>query len=387
MQWILTLAYNFITNLIQVFFDISNLQRERNQKLRISKNKNPAKKVLWIHGASTGEIDIVLPLINRFQNDYEINVSFFSISGLKHFRNYALFNHIFLLPVDTKKNALNLLNNIRPDLVLWMNNELWLNSLTEINNKKIPLFLINASFSKDDKYNYILNKYQYMCLDKFTAIHASIVNPLLEKLNIVYNIIPNLKIERSLQNTCTIFSHEQMESCLTKGKILILGSVYLHEISSFLKRINEVKENYYLWIFPHKLDKANITSFQKIINKFQGNRYNNANIILFEKPHLLRYAYRYADCVYVGGGFNRGVHNIFEAFVYNKFIVTGYNYNYHKDVRLWMNNNNIIVTESINKAVETCNKILNSNDLPLNNDFNNIDTTNKIYNWINNQIQ
>ncbi|MBC8173665.1 MAG: 3-deoxy-D-manno-octulosonic acid transferase, partial [Chitinophagales bacterium] len=46
---------------------------------------------------------------------------------------------------------------------------------------------------------------------------------------------------------------------------------------------------------------------------------------------LLAYLYRYAEVCYVGGGFNKGIHNVLEPAVYGKPVITGMKYKKFKE--------------------------------------------------------
>ncbi len=381
MQKIISIVYNLIVKLFDILLNLT-FQRAYGWENRIKLNiLSEDKKILWIHGASSGEIELCIPIINRFSNDYNIIVSFFSISGINHFREATLFQSIFLLPLDTKHNASKTIKAINPDLVLWMNNELWLNFLTGIKQNNIPIFLINATFSKKGSYNFLLKIYQDMCLMNFTAIHSSIENTLLDTIGFKYHLQPHLKIERSFQNTVASFHNEVMETQYSKGRVLILGSVYKAEVALFLSQKNyKPCIPYQIWIFPHNLDRGNITKIREICLQNTDGHFPEVHI--FDKPHLLRFAYRYADIIYIGGGFGKGIHNIFEALVYNKQIVTGNNYCYHQDAAPWLVDNNIIAKNTLEEAVNSCYRLVESNNLPIKNNFTGMNASNSIYNWI-----
>jgi len=373
--------YNFVGHLTQLLLKISGHRRNKyTERYSNHSNKQLQNKTLWIHGASAGEIDAALPLIEKFYTEYNIYVSFFSLSGYFHFKDNKLFDMVFLLPIDTKKNATKIIRTLNPNLVIWLNNELWLNILTEIRQNNIPLFLINANFSNRNNSNKLFTAFQKNCLKNFTAIHSSIENQFLDMLKIHYFLCPNMKLERAYQNVVTNFDNKIMENHLLHEKILLLGSVYPEEIQAFLFHNYNIDFPYSIWIFPHHLDEKNINNIKNIYDS-KDIRHRH-RIIVFDKPHLLRYAYRYATCIYVGGGFRKGVHNIFEALVYNKFIVSGNNYKYHPDAKPWLADDNIIVTYTLQEAVKTCNNLMMSQNSPMQHDFSRLKASSIIYNWI-----
>jgi 3-deoxy-D-manno-octulosonic-acid transferase len=62
--------------------------------------------------------------------------------------------------------------------------------------------------------------------------------------------------------------------------------------------------------------------YSKIANK----SLNDFKILIIDNVGLLSRIYRYADYVYIGGGFGVGIHNILEAAVYGAPIFFGPNY-------------------------------------------------------------
>lgn len=52
----------------------------------------------------------------------------------------------------------------------------------------------------------------------------------------------------------------------------------------------------------------------------------NARILLLDTMGILKYAYRYAQLAYVGGGFGKGIHNLLEPIVYKIPVIFGPNF-------------------------------------------------------------
>jgi len=117
-------------------------------------NRNKEKKLFWFHAASIGELLSVLPLIEEINNSYK-NIDFLittvtlSSSELlkKRLSQYNNITHRFF-PLDTESLSRNFLNVWRPDLVCFVDSEIWPNFLFSIKEKKIPLVLINGRITK-----------------------------------------------------------------------------------------------------------------------------------------------------------------------------------------------------------------------------------------------
>ena len=152
--------YRFLTFfLFPVFIIIIYLRRfvNKEDKLRfkekISVNdvffpKN--KKVFWIHAASIGETNSIIPLIKELiKNDDKIFIlltsTTLSSSQLieKKNLNSNNFKHRFL-PLDVQFLVKRFLNHWKPELTIFVDSEVWPNYLLEISKRKIRLMLVNG---------------------------------------------------------------------------------------------------------------------------------------------------------------------------------------------------------------------------------------------------
>jgi 3-deoxy-D-manno-octulosonic-acid transferase len=68
-------------------------------------------------------------------------------------------------------------------------------------------------------------------------------------------------------------------------------------------------------------DKKSIIFLSDANLEVQNNR-----ILVLDTIGMLKYAYRYAKLVYVGGGFGKGIHNLLEPMVYHLPVVFGPNH-------------------------------------------------------------
>ena len=77
-------------------------------------------KTIWFHSASLGEYEQGLPVIERIKEkfpNHKIVVTFFSPSGYEVRKNNLVADVTVYLPLDTKKNALQFLSIVRPEMV------------------------------------------------------------------------------------------------------------------------------------------------------------------------------------------------------------------------------------------------------------------------------
>lgn len=111
----------------------------------------PDGPLMWVHVASVGEAQSMLPVIALFLNSQEnAHVMVTSITRTsaellsKRLPQRAFHQY---LPVDRPKWVKRFLDYWHPDLILWAESELWPTLLGEINERRIPTALLNARMS------------------------------------------------------------------------------------------------------------------------------------------------------------------------------------------------------------------------------------------------
>ena len=108
------------------------------------------KKIIWIHAASIGETKSVFPLISKLTKDNKdifilLTSTTLSASQLIERQKFNKNNiqHRFL-PLDVKFLVNKFINHWEPELVIFVDSEVWPNYLLEISKRKIPLVLLNG---------------------------------------------------------------------------------------------------------------------------------------------------------------------------------------------------------------------------------------------------
>ena len=121
------------------------------EKISINESFFPInKKVVWIHAASIGETNSVLPLIQEIiKNNQKIFVllttttltssQIVNKTGLKQNN----FQHRFF-PLDVQFLVKKFLDYWKPETIIFVDSEVWPNYLLEISKRNIPLMLLNG---------------------------------------------------------------------------------------------------------------------------------------------------------------------------------------------------------------------------------------------------
>ena len=106
------------------------------------------KKLYWFHAASIGELNSIIPLIKKLNNkNIEFLITTVTLSSSlivkKKLYKYKNIKHRFF-PLDAKHLVKSFLKSWNPNLICFIDSEIWPNFISEINKRKIPLALING---------------------------------------------------------------------------------------------------------------------------------------------------------------------------------------------------------------------------------------------------
>ena len=128
-----------------------NFYRFKEKYCFFSKTRKSGK-LIWFHGASVGEIQSIMPLVQKFGNDSKIKqilITSNTLSSSKIIQKYRLkkVTHQFF-PIDSNFLSKKFLNYWKPQAIFFVESEIWPNMIFNIKKKKIPLGLINGRITK-----------------------------------------------------------------------------------------------------------------------------------------------------------------------------------------------------------------------------------------------
>jgi 3-deoxy-D-manno-octulosonic-acid transferase len=112
--------------------------------------RRPPGPLVWVHGASVGEVLAVVPLIERIRMQ---NFSVLVTSGTVTSADLAAQRlprgvlHQFV-PLDLPAYVARFLDHWHPDLALFVESDLWPNLILAASQRRIPLVLVNGRLSQ-----------------------------------------------------------------------------------------------------------------------------------------------------------------------------------------------------------------------------------------------
>lgn len=303
----------------------------------------PNSKLLWFHASSLGEFEQAKPIISTIKKSYpyvNIVATFFSPSGYEHSKNYKLANVISYIPFDSLSNAKRFVNLLQPRVAIMVRYDIWPNFVWALREKKIPVFIANATMQKRSlrKLPFVkqFHKALYNCFTHILTVSMNDYNSFKDfgTTKPVIAAIGDTRFDQVMKRGADAQSKNLLPSSLIEGKkVFIVGQSWREDeevILPVLFKLQEQEKDLLTIIVPHeptvehlecleyKLeDKTSLIRFSEIQN------YKNEKVILIDSVGVLVALYKYAHVVYVGGSFKQGIHNVLEPAVFSVPVIYG----------------------------------------------------------------
>ena len=121
------------------------------ERFGYSSRPRPSGRLIWCHAASVGETSSLLILIKKL-HELHPDISVLLTTGtvtaarmiMPRLPSYAVHQY---MPIDRVSCLSRFLNHWRPDLAVWIESELWPNTLATLRMRMIPAILLNARMS------------------------------------------------------------------------------------------------------------------------------------------------------------------------------------------------------------------------------------------------
>ena len=341
--------YNLVVSIAGFFLKIVALFSPK-IKLFIEGRKNiftileekikPTDKTIWFHSASLGEYEQGLPVIEKIKEKYpshKIIVTFFSPSGYEVRKNNNVADVTIYLPLDTKRNAKKFLKLAHPELAFFIKYEFWLNYLKELENNKIPTYLISGIFRDNQMFFKWYGGFYRKALKAFTYFFVQNEKSK-EKIEAIgfKNVL--VSGDTRFDRVAAILERDNTVDFIEKFKnnspIIVIGSSWPKDETLLAEYINQAPSNVKFIIAPHNIKqeqifnlKSQITKPTVLFSEKDNKDLSTYDVFIIDTVGLLTKIYSYGTIAYVGGGFgNPGIHNILEPATFGIPIIIGPNY-------------------------------------------------------------
>ena len=342
----------FISPILIYFRILKNREHKTRykEKFSITSKKRIKGNLIWFHGASVGEIQSIIPLIENYEKDKTINQILITSSTLSSSKILEKFKfkktiHQFY-PLDHIYITSKFLRYWKPNIAIFIESEIWPCMFKELEKRKIPIVLLNARITKKtfDKWMKLKN-FTNEIFNKITIAYPQNLETkyFLKKLKTnKVKTIGNLKfIENDNEKFNTISN--KLKSQFKTKKIWVASSTHANEEIFCAKTHIELKKkikNLVTIIIPRHIHRANkiiseLESLNLKVTKHSSKNKNieNTDVYLVDTFGETKKFHKISCSVFLGGSIiKRGGQNPLEAARYGARILHGPNIDNFKDV-------------------------------------------------------
>ena len=380
------IIYRFCINLIFLLSPIiiiirllkkkEDLKRFKEKFCFFSKKRGKGK-LLWFHGASVGEIQSIIPLIEKFEKKKEIKKILITSNTLssstiiKKFKFKKTIHQFF--PVDTNGLSKKFLNYWKPSAAFFIDSEIWPNTIFNLYKKKIPIIILNGRITKNTfskwkkipKFSKSIFKKINLCFS--SSNHSGNYLKNLGVQNIKF--YGNLKFSQSENEKITIFN--DLKKFISKRKIWCASSTHKYEekfCGIVHKELKKKHKDILTIIIPRHVERT--ASIKNELNKLNLKVHThepikkinpNTDIYIVNSYGKTKSFYHMCKNIFLGGSLiKHGGQNPLEATRYGCNILHGPNVDNFKEIYKYLNNIKISSTvQNHSQTVKKLNKLLN----------------------------
>ena len=333
--------YSILINLIIIFSPIILLVRilqSKEDKYRfMEKFSFPSKKrakgkLVWFHGSSVGEINSIIPLIEKFEKNKTISqilITSNTLSSSKILKkyNFKKAEHQFF-PIDKKFLVTKFLNYWRPNILYLIESEIWPNMIYELKRKKIPLILLNARITKKSFERWLkikslsegIFKSFNLCIsqnnESINYLRRLGAKKIIKLGNLKYSELENLKLNKLKQKTHNFLKNRKiLFSCISthKGEEDFCAKLHL--------KLKEIYPNILTIVIPRHISRKdqiidffNNLNIKSYCHSSKQNIKKNTEIYIVDTFGETKKFLNYSKTAFIGGSLvKHGGQNPLEA--------------------------------------------------------------------------
>ena len=359
--------YRILINITLILSPLIILLRLINKKEDIKRfkekfcffsEKRKKGKVIWFHGASVGEIQSIIPLLEKFEKNSRINqilLTSNTLSSSKIISKIKLKKVIHqFFPIDVNFISNNFLEYWKPSAAFFIDSEIWPNMILNLKKKKIPIILINGRITHKSFIRWkFFENFSKKIFDNFNLCFSSnkeTVN-FLKKLGAKKIVnFGNLKFSQTEKKSEKI--QENLKKFFKSKKVWCASSTHFNEENLCGLVHKELKKKYtnlLTIIIPRHINRT--PSIKEDLNKLGLKVYtqdlkskipDDTDIYIVNAYGKTKSFYNYCKSVFLGGSIiNHGGQNPLEAARFGCKILHGPNVSNFKEIYAFLNQNKI----------------------------------------------
>jgi len=322
-----------------------------------SKKRVPGK-VIWFHGASVGELQSIIPLLEKLEKkNYikQILITSNTVSSSKiigNFKSKKVIHQFF--PIDTNFHSKKFIDYWRPSLVFFIDSEIWPNMIYNLNEKEISVNLINARITKKSFERWkLFPNFSKKIFEKFDLCLSSSKESqsYCKKLGLKNpKFFGNLKFSQSENENVSL--KKDIQKFLKKRIVWCASSTHETEEKLCGNIHNELKKSYknlLTIIIPRHINRSQYIKNEleninlKVHSHNSGKKINeDTDIYLVDVYGLTKSFFNVSKNIFLGGSIiNHGGQNPLEATRYGCNVIHGPNVSNFKEIYNFLKKNKI----------------------------------------------
>lgn len=325
---------------------------------------------IWVHGASVGEVDIAIRIINRLKD--ELDVQFVLTTNTPAGLEIARKNHSgpsMIAPFDFSFLIRKFVRHFGVHGLILVETEIWSNMISYI-GKHHPVVVVNGRLS--DRHFHRYQKYRLLFRKALSRVRLILAGEKIsadrfEKLGIPRDLIQqpgNIKFtlpkafnDNLMQEIQQVYEIQDGDFIWVNGSIQPEEMGYLTEAWFQLEKKIPGLRMILIPRHPDKLErfeealKAEFVDYELTTETSHPAR--KARVHLIARMGVLKTWYRLADSIFVGGSFSqRGGQNMMEAVALKKAVCVGpYAVNFKQEVDLLQAGGGLEVVQNTDELI------------------------------------
>lgn len=312
--------------------------RERQGDYRDSVPKKGDRPRLWVHTVSVGEFMASQPLLRELRKqlpDHEIILSVTTSSGHETARSGAgeLYDYLVYAPIDVARFTLSAMQRVRPDALIVLETELWMNLFWAAKTFDAKIFVANArlsdrSFPRAKRFRFFYKTLLSM-VDRVLAQTATDAERFEAMGAPRVQLAGNLKFDQALEGLKDDGTDWRQELGLDERPAVVLGSMRVEEFDVFAELVacDRAKQ----WVAaPRHLERT-----QEFVDRLQArqnceqtigyrSQRSTGDVVVLDSYGELAKVYAAASVAVIGGSFQKiGMQNLIQPMAFGKPVLHG----------------------------------------------------------------
>ena len=357
---LLTVLTLILSPIILIYRLIKNKEHPKRfkEKFCFFSNFRKKGKLIWFHGASVGELQSIIPIIEKLDKNKKISqilITSNTLSSSKIISTYKFKKVIHqFFPLDINFFSKIFLNYWKPSIVFFIDSEIWPNMLINLKKREIPIILLNGRVTKKTYEKWLLfTNFAKTLFDKFNLCLCSNneTKKYLKKLGAKkVKYIGNLKYAQSEQKIDDI--NKNVKSLIRSKKVWCASSTHFNEenfCGLIHKKLKLKHKNLLTIIIPRHINRVDSIKKDLIdlnlkvhLDKPFSSINKKTDIYLVNSYGKTKSFYNNCNNVFLGGSIiNHGGQNPLEAARFGCNILYGENISNFKEIYKFLDDHDI----------------------------------------------